>query len=221
MSTLERTPDDVTPDGSPVAVYLAIPPEPGFTPLLEDLVSDASVLDLGCGVGRLANELARRGHEVVGVDESPDMLAHLDAGVAGVRARIEDLALGRTFDAVVLASHLVNVAEADQRRALLDAVARHLAPDGVAYVEHWNPQAIGHLRDGDGAAGEVTLRFRLLGERGREFDAAVTYVLGDRSWTQEFTARLLDEAELDDALRASGLRRRRRLHPKWLVAGRA
>ena len=34
------------------------------------------VLDAGCGTGRVAIELARRGHEVVGVDADADLLAH-------------------------------------------------------------------------------------------------------------------------------------------------
>jgi len=33
-------------------------------------------LDAACGTGRFAGFLARRGHRVIGVDSSPDMLAH-------------------------------------------------------------------------------------------------------------------------------------------------
>ena len=33
-------------------------------------------LDAACGTGRFAEFLARRGHQVIGVDSSPDMLAH-------------------------------------------------------------------------------------------------------------------------------------------------
>lgn len=93
-------------DGSPVAVYLALPPEPEFTAVLNHLPAGASVLDLGCGAGRLAKDLADRGHQVTGVDESAAMLRHLDPTVTAIRARIEELDLGRRFGAVVLASHL-------------------------------------------------------------------------------------------------------------------
>ncbi|MFA9445077.1 class I SAM-dependent methyltransferase [Egicoccus sp. AB-alg6-2] len=209
---------EVAPDGSPVPVYLAIPAERGFGPVLDHLAAGASVLDLGCGVGRLANALAARGHEVVGVDESQGMLAHLDDAVAAVEASIEELRLGRRFDAVVLASHLVNVADPVQRRAFLDAVARHLAVEGTAYIEHWSPDVIGGLADGDGPIGDVMVRFRVLAQRGRVFDASVTYELDGRAWTQAFTAELLDETQLDTELAAAGLRRRRRLDPKWLAA---
>ena len=47
-----------------------------------DLVADLArriggrrILDAGCGTGRVAIELARRGFEVVGVDADPSMLA--------------------------------------------------------------------------------------------------------------------------------------------------
>lgn len=211
---------DVTPDGSPVAAYLAIPAERDFAPVLDDLWEGASVLDLGCAVGRLANELARRGHEVVGVDESPAMLAHLDPDVEAVEARIEELDLDRTFGAVVLASHFVNTADVEERQALLACVARHLAPGGSAYIEHWNPAVVDNLHDGDGTAGDVVLRFRLLEQRGAEFDAAITYVVGDEEWTQTFTAEILDEAQLAAAVEAAGLQVFGRLDPKWLVATR-
>ena len=55
-------------------------------------------LDAACGTGRFAGFLARRGHRVIGVDSSPDMLAHArqrvpEAGfhVAGLaRLRLPD-----------------------------------------------------------------------------------------------------------------------------------
>ena len=95
----------------PVPVYLVLPVEPAFTPVLEDIRAGATVLDLGCGTGRLANELARWGHAVHGVDESAAMLTHVHPDVRTVQTRIQDLDLGRRFDVVVLASQLVNVAD--------------------------------------------------------------------------------------------------------------
>lgn len=84
---------DVAPDGSPVAVYLWLPAEPEFTPVLDAIAAPATVLDLGCGVGRLANTLAARGSWVTGVDESAAMLAHLHHDVERVEGRLERLHL--------------------------------------------------------------------------------------------------------------------------------
>ncbi len=41
---------------------------------LVDSYGPGSVLDAGCGTGRVAIELSRRGHEVLGVDVDPAML---------------------------------------------------------------------------------------------------------------------------------------------------
>src|SRR5512140_1735847 len=51
----------------------------GEASLVEALLAERGegrrVLDAGCGTGRVAIELARRGHAVVGVDLDADMLA--------------------------------------------------------------------------------------------------------------------------------------------------
>jgi SAM-dependent methyltransferase len=81
------------------------------------------VLELGCGTGRLADALVALGHPTTGVDQSAAMLAHVHRA-APVLADIEGLDLGRRFDGVVLASHLVNVADpARGRRSLPPARA--------------------------------------------------------------------------------------------------
>ncbi len=68
------------------------------------------------------------------------MLAHV-RGAEPVLADIEDLELGRTFDAVLLASHFVNIAEDELRRAVLATCRRHLAPDGVVLIQRLDPTA--------------------------------------------------------------------------------
>ena len=66
------------------------------------------VLDVGCGPGRHALALARRGIEVVGVDHSPDFLALARKSAAAeqlaaefVELDVRDLAYDGEFDAVI------------------------------------------------------------------------------------------------------------------------
>src|SRR5438132_6481542 len=54
--------------------------------------SPASVLDAGCGTGRVGRELARRGLKVVGVDIDPEMLATARGKAPDVDWRLGDLA---------------------------------------------------------------------------------------------------------------------------------
>jgi len=129
------------PDGSPLRVYERLP-ELGEGEVVAAVVpAGRSVLELGAGVGRITRQLVRLGYVVTAVDESAEMLAHVrDAET--VQASIEELELGRRFDAVLLASNLVN-AEPEQRRAFLNACRR---PADLAVVEGL-PLGSGRRRD--------------------------------------------------------------------------
>ena len=48
-----------------------------------DALAAGNALDAACGTGRYAGYLAARGHQVVGVDSSPEMLDRARAGTAG------------------------------------------------------------------------------------------------------------------------------------------
>lgn len=93
----------------------------------------ATVLDAGCGTGRVAVELARGGIEVVGVDLDPSMLAtarRQAPEVTWVQADLTRLALGRTFDVVVMAGNVPLFTPPGTQAALVAGVGRHVAPGG-------------------------------------------------------------------------------------------
>jgi SAM-dependent methyltransferase len=93
-----------------------------------------SVLDAGCGTGRVAVELHRRGVAVVGVDSDADMVEAARAKAPDLRWIVSDLAdldLTDRFDAVVLAGNVVPYIDADRRAAAVARCARHLASGGV------------------------------------------------------------------------------------------
>ncbi|MGQ0574750.1 MAG: class I SAM-dependent methyltransferase [Pseudonocardia sp.] len=92
-----------------------------------------SVLDGGCGTGRVAVELARRGVAVLGVDADPDMIAAARTKAPQLEWLAVDLAdLDRPerFDVVVLAGNVIPYVAPARRAAAVAACARHLADGG-------------------------------------------------------------------------------------------
>ncbi len=93
-----------------------------------------SVLDAGCGTGRVGRELARRGIDVVGVDIDADMLDTARRKAPEVDWRLADLGtvdLARTFDAVVMAGNVMIFVEPGTEEAVVANMARHLNPEGL------------------------------------------------------------------------------------------
>jgi SAM-dependent methyltransferase len=123
--------------------------------LLNEYAPDArTILDIGCGTGAHARDLARKGFSVHGVDISEGMLARaneikatLDAELGGKlafsHADARSVDLGRTFDAVVSLFHVMSYQTSN--RDLLSAFAsarRHLEPGGVFVFDCWYGPAV-------------------------------------------------------------------------------
>ena len=93
-----------------------------------------SVLDAGCGTGRVAIELERRGIEVVGVDSDASMIEaaqRRSPQTPWVHADMASVDLGRQFDVVVMAGNVPLFTPPGTNRALVAGCARHLAPSGL------------------------------------------------------------------------------------------
>jgi SAM-dependent methyltransferase len=93
-----------------------------------------SVLDAGCGTGRVGRELARRGLDVVGVDLDPVMLATAHDRAPRVPWILADLAmveLRRRFDAIVMAGNVMIYLTPGTEGDVLRNLERHLAPGGL------------------------------------------------------------------------------------------
>ncbi|MEU4219030.1 class I SAM-dependent methyltransferase [Actinoplanes sp. NPDC026623] len=215
----------ITPDGCAVEVYRRLPGG-GEADLLGRLLPPRSrVLELGCGTGRLANALAGLGHDVVGVDESADMLDHL-RGVTPVRETIEDLRLDPTFDAVILAANLISTAGFERRRRYLDSCERHLADGGLLVAQWFPPSWFDGISAAGGRArqiGPVHCRLSLVSADDDRVTAETTYEIDDRSWTQRFTAYRMTEDRLAVELGLAGLSLERWVDEAhaWFVARRS
>jgi SAM-dependent methyltransferase len=93
------------------------------------------VLDAGCGTGRVAIELDRRGHRVAGVDIDPSMLEAARAKAPDldwVQGDLTDpeLDFGRAFDVVVMAGNVLIFVPAGTEGRVIANAARWLVPGG-------------------------------------------------------------------------------------------
>jgi SAM-dependent methyltransferase len=199
-------PGSRTFDGCSVELWKQL--KPGAEP---DVIATAvpaggTILELGAGVGRITHPLLARGYRVVAVDNSPDMLAEIrDAET--LLSDIEDVALDRRFDAVLLGSCLIHAPGFDTRRALLATCRRHLGPAGVVLIQRhretwpgdvgpgftWEADGVRNIVDAiqwDGPLVHMTLRHET--------------AIG--TWTHSFTFEPLDRAGIDEVLAAADLR---------------
>ncbi len=96
--------------------------------------SPSSVLDAGCGTGRVGRELARRGVDVAGVDIDPEMLRTASQKAPDVDWHLADLVsvdLSRSFDVIVMAGNVMIFLTLGTEGAVIANMARHLQPSGV------------------------------------------------------------------------------------------
>ena len=103
------------------------------------------VLDVGCGYGTIALELARAGHEVTALDSSEEACTVARRTLAGVEATVIHAAFGAdelhegSFDAIRFGRslhHMDDVGAAAERAALL------LAPGGVVVIDEFCAERI-------------------------------------------------------------------------------
>lgn len=97
-------------------------------------LAPGSVLDAGCGTGRVARELAARGVDVAGVDADASMIEaarRRDPHLAWTVADLGELALDRDFDVVVMAGNVPLFTPPGTQAALVAGCARHVAPAGA------------------------------------------------------------------------------------------
>ena len=200
-------PGAITNDGCAVEFY-ALLPTLGEPEIVHAAVpAGASILELGCGTGRILRPLAALGHPVTGVDDSPEMLAR-SPDLATVCSPIQSLRLDRTFDAVVLASNMVN-AERGTRREFLATVRHHLRADGIAVFQQSPPgwfesiEQTERVRDDPGGIRRIIRSARWEPPRLR---IEIEYQVGRNVWTHAWTSHQIGPEELAGDLAAAGLR---------------
>jgi SAM-dependent methyltransferase len=198
-------PGVITPDGCAVDFYRVLPAM-GEPEVVHGAVpARAGILELGAGAGRVTHPLVGLGHPVVAVDESAEMLAWV-RGAETVRAEIQNLRLRRRFDVVLLASFLVKVPDPALRGRFLAACRDHVRDRGCVLVQRHSPGWFDKVAEGERVTGGIVFRLRDLRRPGPGLVAATAeYQVGERVWTQTFTAERLDNQALEAALAEAGL----------------
>jgi tRNA (uracil-5-)-methyltransferase TRM9 len=125
--------------------------QPGVRRLLERLRGDESILDLGCGNGELARELAKRGHRgpYLGVDFSPPLLQEAEFSSENFSARFveaditrlsgiyDKLAVRDNWSVITAFAVLHHIPSSEIRLSILRIVHQLLKEDGLFFHSHW------------------------------------------------------------------------------------
>lgn len=162
------------------------------------------------------------GHEVVAVDESSAMPAHIE-GAETVESRIEDLRLARRFDVVLLMSHLIEKPHVEQVRAFLRVCRAHVEDRGQVLIQRGPPGR--RYLDEPPFAREVadgcTIRMRELSQASSELlSFTLDYEIDGSRRTQSVVTRPADDHCLAYELGLADLEIDRFLNPSrsWVSA---
>lgn len=175
----------------------------------------ARVLDLGCGHGRHANELARRGYDVHGVDWVSGFLerARGDARRDGLAVTytlgdVREVGMVASFDHAICLFDAFGFLDDEGNEAFLRAAAAALRPGGSLVLDlrnrDWVVRNILPVTVLDKGDDLMIDRHAFDTQRGRLVDRR-TYVRGGRARSVTFSIRLYALTELAALLRAAGL----------------
>lgn len=195
--------------------------------LAEAQQAGGTILELGCGSGRLTIPIAQRGLEIIGLDASATMLDAAREKAAGctvpprfVHADMREFDFAERFPLILIAGNsLLHLMTADDLRQCFSCARRHLAPGGRLIFDVSNPnperlalppgqrRAVLTFRDPE--RGEVRV------EEGSNYDARTQ--VHHATWyfsspaqpdfrTIEFRLRMIFPQELASLLDSAGLR---------------
>jgi SAM-dependent methyltransferase len=115
--------------------------------------ADGSVLELGCGTGRVLLPLANAGNQVYGLDNDRDMLRFLanrltpvsQSLVHLIQADMSQFHFATAFGLIILPCNTLSALPPAALRAMLACVFNHLGSDGVFAASLPNPQLLAQM----------------------------------------------------------------------------
>ncbi len=124
----------------------------------EATLSGGTVLELGCGTGRVSIPIARAGIDIVGIDASSAMLTRAreksrEAGIPNLKllwADMRDFNLSSEFNLVIIPFRgLLSLLSVDDEIRTLTNIKRHLAPGGKLIFDIFVPDLNMMVQEGD------------------------------------------------------------------------
>ena len=208
-------------DDCSAALYRRLPYQNELECVRKALPFGATVLELGCGTGRLTRKLLEWGLDVTAVDYSSEMLDDVPDSATKVLSDIESLALDQTFDIVLLASHLINNQSEVICGRYVSTCARHIHADGVVIIERFPPNFLATAQVGKmGESGAISIFVDAVERSGSVVNMTLRYVDGEINWIHRFSAEHLNESTLYQLLSVHGLQfaRWHDLNKQWFSA---
>jgi SAM-dependent methyltransferase len=179
------------------------------------------VLDLGCGTGLFARQLAGQGHRVTGLDPAAAMIdwarAQDSAGLITWHVgRMDDLPQGARFDVVVMTGHAFQCLTTDDAvRAAMAGVRARLAPGGRFMFEsrnpmarewtRWTPDVVDVVHDAAGNPARVFTE--VLAAEGRVVTFRNYFIFQDATLLSDSTLLFLSRPEIERHLAEAGFTR--------------
>lgn len=120
-----------------------------------------SILELGCGTGRISHSLAAHHPDVTGLDISPAMLNIAEkrsTAVTFVEGDMTAFSLNKQFSHILVPYNTLNLLHSDRKiSACLKCITTHLQTGGKVLLQLFIPSAV--LRNQDG---ERSFQFKLI-----------------------------------------------------------
>ena len=182
----------------------------------------AAVLDIGCGTGTFALDLANRGYDVTAVDPAPNMIAlaaQKDTGrsVTWVTGSVADLDMDMKFNAAVMTGHAFQCLLEDiEISSLFEAVEHRLCHAGSFWFEtrnrdvrpwlRWTPEYAAPPFDlGGGRTVQVTHTLLSVNEDCVTFEERYDFNDESEALISRSTLRFPDLDDIEKLARTSGL----------------